>query len=60
MNKLPLDTEPNFKDAEFIKTLSLAINLSQTANSPEMKRAAEQAIEALVIAWYNEQNFIEN
>jgi len=51
MNKLPLDIEQNFQDAELYKAFSMAIMLLEGADSEELKALAEQTIESLVIAW---------
>ncbi len=51
MNRLPLELEPNFQDAELYKAFSMAIMLLEGADSEELKKLAEQTIESLVIAW---------
>ena len=51
MNRLPLELEPNFQDAELYKAFSMAIMLLEGADSEELKELAEQTIESLVIAW---------
>ena len=51
MNKLPLDIEQNFQDAELYKAFSMAIMLLQGAENKELRALAEQTIESLVIAW---------
>ena len=51
MNRLPLDLEPNFQDAELYKAFSMAIMLLEGADSEELRELAEQTIESLVIAW---------
>ena len=51
MNRLPLDLEPNFQDAELYKAFSMAIMLLEGADSEELKELAGQTIESLVIAW---------
>lgn len=56
MNKLPLDLEPNFQDAEFYKALAMAITLYEGADHPDLKQLAEQSLDALVIAWVTTTN----
>ena len=56
MNKLPLDLEPNFQDAEMLKALSLAITLYEGADHPDLKELAERSLDALVIAWATTTN----
>ena len=51
MNKLPLDLEQNFKDAELYKALSMAITLYEGAQDPELKKLAADALDALVVAY---------
>ena len=50
MNKLPLDIELNFQDAQLYQAFLMATKLLEEAESPHMKEVAEQSLEALLIA----------
>lgn len=60
MNKLPLDLEPNFQDADMLKALAMAITLYEGADHPDLKQLAEQSLDALVIAWVTTTNPTEH
>ena len=60
MNKLPLDLEPNFQDAELLKALFMATSLHEANNDPQFKEVVEQAIEDLVITWTQTTNPTEH
>ena len=60
MNKLPLDIELNFQDAQLYQAFLMAIKLLNEAEGPHMKEVAEQSLEAILIAWHTATNPIEN
>ena len=60
MNKLPLDIELPFQDAQLYQAFLMATNLLEQAESPDMKEIAEQSLEAILIAWYTTINPTEH
>ena len=60
MNKLPLDIEENFQDAQLYQAFLMATRLLEQAESSHMREIAEQSLEAILIAWHTATNPIEN
>ena len=60
MNKLPLDIELNFQDAQLYQAFLMATKLLEQAESPHMKEVAEQSLEAILIAWHTTTNPTEH
>ena len=60
MNKLPLDIEENFQNAQLYQAFLMATKLLNEAEGPHMKEIAEQSLEAILIAWYTATNPTEH
>jgi hypothetical protein len=60
MNKLPLDIEENFQDAQLYQAFLMATRLLEQAESSDMREIAEQSLEAILIAWHTATNPTEN
>ena len=60
MNKLPLDIEENFQNAQLYQAFLMATKLLNEAEGPHMKEIAEQSLEAILIAWYTTINPTEH
>lgn len=60
MNKLPLDIEENFQDAQLYQAFLMATKLLEQAESSHMREIAEQSLEAILTAWYTTTNPTEH
>lgn len=60
MNKLPLDIEENFQDAQLYQAFLMATRLLEQAESSHMREIAEQSLEAILTAWHTTTNPTEH
>ena len=60
MNKLPLQLQPNFQDAQLYKALAIAVMLYEEAEQPELKEIAAMSLDALITTWQDTSSPTEN
>jgi hypothetical protein len=60
MNKLPLDIEENFQNAQLYKALLIALQLLEQADNDNMQHIAGASIEAIITAWHDTTDPTEN